>query len=58
MPDIVIFKFDKDVFAMGNYFRTKSNQIVQVHIRKQCTMVLINSVSTTYQGNEILIVDN
>ncbi len=48
-------EFDQDIFALGNNFRTKYEQLLEVYNGGHCAMVLIKNVTTTItKGDQYL----
>jgi hypothetical protein len=47
-------EFDQDVFALGNNFRTKYEQLLEAYNGGHYAMVLIKNVITTTKGDRYL----
>jgi hypothetical protein len=47
-------KFDQDVIALGNNFKTRYEQLIKAYNRGHCGMVLIKNVTTTTKGDRYL----
>ncbi len=47
-------EFDQNVFALGNNFRTKYEQLLKAHNGSHSGVVLIKNVTTTTKGDRYL----